>query len=259
MLTDTLARKVKELDVEVAHRRRAEAALRERDGLLHILSRKLLNAQEAERRRIARELHDEVGQTLTTVKIQLHGLMLNGDAAVPRPGMERCIATVEQLLGQVRTLSVDLRPSLLDDLGLVAALRSYVARQARLANFTAKMSADELGSRMDPEVETACFRVAQEALTNVIRHAGAKTVLIDLRRIDNHLHVVIRDDGSGFDVTAAQARAVCGDSLGLLGMQERVTLLGGRFRIRSMPGRGTTVHASLPLVAPAGDAPEAGR
>jgi len=259
MLTDTLVRKVKELEVEVAHRQQAEAALRERERLLRTLSRKLLNAQEAERRRIARELHDEVGQTLTAVKIQLQGLLLSGDAAAPRPGMEGCIATVEQLLGQVRTLSVDLRPSLLDDLGLVAALRSHVARQARLANLTAKVSADGLGALTDPELETACFRLAQETLTNVIRHAGAKTVRIDLRRIDNDLHVIIRDDGSGFDVTAAHARAARGDSLGLVGMRERVTLLGGRFRIRSAPGRGTTVHASFPLVGPVGDPPEPGR
>jgi len=252
MLTDTLVRKVKELELEVANRQRAEAALREREGLLHILSRKLLNAQEAERRRIARELHDEVGQNLTAVKLQLQELLLAGDAAVPRPGMEACIATVDQLLEQVRTLSVDLRPSLLDDLGLVAALRSYVARQARLAKLTAKVSAGELGPLTDPELETACFRLAQETLTNVIRHAGAKTVRIDLRRLDNDLHVIIRDDGSGFDVSEAHARAARGDSLGLLGMQERVALLGGRFRIRSAPGRGTTVHASFPVFAPAG-------
>jgi signal transduction histidine kinase len=212
------------------------------------LSQQLLEAQEAERRRLARELHDEIGQALTAVKINLQGLERSG-AAATGPRLEESIAIVDRALQQVRNLSLDLRPSLLDDLGLVAALRWYADRQAQRAGLAVEFVADPPGIRATSELETACFRVAQEALTNIVRHAQARSVHVELRQQDPELRLLIRDDGVGFDVAAARQRALRGGSLGILGMQERVGLLRGRLDIRSTPQRGTEIHVRLPLTA----------
>jgi PAS domain S-box-containing protein len=209
------------------------------------LSHRLIEVQEAERRRIAGELHDEIGQALTIVKMNLQAAQrLAGTSKTDRHFGES-VAVVESALEQVRSLSLDLRPSLLDDLGFVAALRWYVARQARLAGFVLHFSVDDLGGRLAPALETTCFRVAQEALTNIVRHAGAREVWVGLA-CDEHLCLTIRDDGVGFDVAAAQARASYGESFGLLGMRERVGIVGGHLAISSAPGQGTLVHACFP-------------
>jgi PAS domain S-box-containing protein len=228
-----------------------------RDGRerLHALSQRLMQVQEFERRRIARELHDGIGQALTALKMHLQHAqrLLGGPEAAPQMGDGVLLA--EQALQQVRELSFDLRPSLLDDLGLVSALRWYADRQAQLAGFSVDFAAAGLESRLPPDVEIACFRTAQEALTNVVRHAQARQVRIRLRRDERELHLGVVDDGVGFDVNSAFRRAAYGASLGLLAMQERAELAGGRVRIRSLMGLGTGVHARFPLEAtpPAGE------
>jgi len=226
------------LEQREAERKRAEEALQ-------ILSRRLLETQESERRHIARELHDEIGQALTAVKINLQAAQRLPEAPVPY--LEDSISIVDRTLQQVRTLSLDLRPALLDDLGLVATLRWYVDRQAQRAGFTAQFVADPLETRPRPDIETACFRVAQEALTNVTRHAQAQQVRVELHQRDAELHLLIRDDGKGFDVRTAQERAAQGASTGLLGMQERVWLVGGQIDIESVPAGGTEVRVRFPL------------
>jgi signal transduction histidine kinase len=143
---------------------------------------------------------------------------------------------------RVRDLALDLRPSVLDDLGLPAALRWYVDRFARDARVEAHLSIDAV-PRFAPELETACFRVAQEALTNVARHARARRVWLDLHVLAGALELSVRDDGIGFDTGAARERAVGGTSMGLLGMQERVSLVGGEFEVQSVQGGGTEVRA----------------
>ena len=130
---------------------------------------------------------------------------------------------------------------------LVAALRWYVDRVAQRAGFAAEFVAEPPGIRAPASLETACFRVAQEALTNVVRHARAQRVRVELRESDGELHLHVRDDGAGFEVAAARQRAVRGGSLGLLGMQERVSLLRGRLDIHSAPGQGTEIRVSLPV------------
>ena len=212
-----------------------------------LLSQQLMEAQEAERRRLARELHDEIGQALTAVKLNLQGVQRAAGDPAAMPRLEESLAIVDRALQQVRNLSLDLRPSLLDDLGLVAALRWYVDRVAQRAGFVAEFIAEPPGIRAPASLETTCFRVAQEALTNVVRHAGARRVRVELRTADGELHLCVRDDGAGFDVAEARQRAVRGGSLGLLGMQERVTLIRGRIEIHSAPGKGAEVHVSLPL------------
>jgi signal transduction histidine kinase len=213
---------------------------------LQSLSQRLIDVQELERRTIAGELHDEIGQALTIVKMNLQALHAHVNSTLAGDRMDECITVVERALEQVRSLSLDLRPSLLDDLGLVAALRWYVARQARAASFALHFSADEPPSRLASVLETVCFRIAQEALTNIVRHANAREVWVQLR-CGAELCLTIRDDGVGFEPAQAEARASRGESLGLLGMRERASLSGGRLSITSAPGQGTTVAACFPL------------
>lgn len=214
---------------------------------LQALSQQLLTAQEAERRRIARELHDEIGQSLSALKINLQGVQRRPDAARVVQHLEESVSIAERVLQQVRTLSLDLRPSLLDDMGLEVALNWYLNRLAEQAGWQAQLSADLEVERLPADIETVCFRVVQESLTNVMRHARASRVYIRLLQRDDELELVIQDDGVGFDVSAARQRAVQGGSLGLLGIPERVSLVGGRVVIASTPGKGTEIHAYLPL------------
>ncbi len=211
------------------------------------LSQQLLNVQENERRRIALELHDQIGQTLTAVKINLQTVQRAPEAASMGDRLEKSITIVERALGQVRSLSLALRPSMLDDLGLAAALRWFVDRQAQQAGFTVVFHVDEFEERLDPNIETACFRVAQEAITNIMRHAEARVVRVHVRNHNTEMQMLIEDDGIGFDVPAALERASLGESLGLLGMRERVQLLGGKLELASTPKQGTRLLARFPI------------
>jgi signal transduction histidine kinase len=252
LLTDELALEVNRLKManarlqqEIKKRMRAEKMLKESRRRLQTLSRQLLQAQESERRHIARELHDEIGQALTVIKINLQSLTRSSSALTPR--LEESIGIVERTLEQVRNLSLDLRPSILDDLGLVAAVRWYLDRQAQRAGFVVQLITEPLPDALAPELDTACFRVIQEAVTNIVRHARATQVRVTLTRVDDELHLQVHDNGVGFDVAAARTRAARGASLGLLGMRERVMLLGGRLEVLSGPSRGTEVQARFPL------------
>jgi signal transduction histidine kinase len=147
---------------------------------------------------------------------------------------------------KVRDLALDLRPSGLDDLGLAAALRWHVDRFARQASLETHLSIDTVET-LEPELQTTCFRLAQEALTNVARHARATWVWVDLHMRGEKLELTVRDNGIGFDVRAARERAIAGVSLGLLGMEERVSLVGGEIEILSTPENGTQVRVRLPM------------
>jgi PAS domain S-box-containing protein len=214
---------------------------------LEQMSKRLVEAQETERRHLARELHDEIGQALTVLKLNLQAMQrLTDDEQLVEP-LQDNLETVEHTLQQVRTLSLDLRPSLLDDLGLVPALRWFVDRQGQQADFSANFVADVSSDRFAPEVEIAYFRIVQEALTNVMRHAQAEHVHVELEEEDGHLVLLIHDDGMGFDVTAALEAATHGVSLGLSSMRERAALLGGEIEIDTAPGRGTEIRVAVPL------------
>lgn len=226
-------------------------AANEQHEQLRTLSAKLVEAQEAERRAIARELHDEVGQALTAAKLHLQSISQRtlGDSVRP---LAETIGTIDKVLQQVRSLALDLRPSMLDDLGLVPALRWYIDRQAQLGGFIARFSPEAMKVPIPPDVQTASFRIAQEALTNVLKHAHAKHVFVELRQRtfaegNGALELVVRDDGRGFDSIAAFENTARGESMGLLNMQERAQLLGGQFEIASSSKSGTEVRVALPL------------
>ena len=228
-------------------RKRAEAALRGAHERLQALFQQLMHVQEQERRQLARDLHDEIGQALTAVKMNLQTLQRGGGAAASASPLEDSLAIIDGIMQHVRDLSLDLRPSLLDDLGLVSAVRWYVSRQAERARWTADVAAEESLSRLPPDLAIACYRVVQEAVTNAMRHARATHISVSLRRQDTDLEIRIRDNGVGFDVAGVHTRVAQGQSLGLLGMEERVRLLEGRLVIDSQPGGGTEVRVRIPL------------
>lgn len=209
------------------------------------LSRQLLEVQENERRHLARELHDEVMQTLTALKLSL-GAAAQAPTIATRQ-LEESVETVDDLVEQVRSLSLDLRPSMLDDLGLVPALEWYCQRQSRrlavpIAFFTAPFS-----SRPSPEVETTCFRVVQEALTNTAKHSQATQVKVTLQQRDSTLQITIRDNGVGFDTATMHVHSERGSGIGLRGMEERLRLVEGQLDITTAPGHGTEIRARVPM------------
>jgi len=232
---------------ERVERKLAEKKREEYSRKLQVLSRRLVEAQETERRHLARELHDEIGQALTVAQLNLQALLESPGTETLLPRLKESLEVVERVLEQVHDISLNLRPSILDDLGLEPALRWLTERQAALVGLQAKFHADALEQRLDPVIETECFRVAQGALTNVLRHAQAKTVSVELRKENGQLHLRVRDDGIGFDVTAFREKAVLGASLGLLSMEERASLAGGGLEFTSVPKLGTEVHAWFPL------------
>ena len=218
----------------------AEEELARRAGQQEALSRKLIEAQEAERRAVARELHDDFGQVLTALKLNLQ--RSDRDDA-------ETIALVDGAIARMRELAQDLRPPLLDEFGLEASLGWYVEREAKRAGLDFRLALAPLARRPPIAVETTCFRIAQEALTNVVRHAQARLVEVELSEANGTLLLTVRDDGQGFDVAAARRRAAQGGSQGLLSMQERATLADGDLDIDSTPSRGTAIRARLPLTA----------
>jgi PAS domain S-box-containing protein len=215
---------------------------------LKTFSRRLIEAQEAERQSIARELHDEIGQILTAVRINLQSFQRAAGADQNSPRLDESIAVVDDALGRVSELSLELRPALLDDLGLETALHWYVDRYAQRTGILAEvLNGFEEGGRLPRELETACFRIAQEALTNIARHAQAGSVSVQLERFRERMLLTVMDDGIGFDVDVLRKNALAAAALGLRGMEERALAVGGQLEIDSGPGRGTIVRASFPL------------
>jgi PAS domain S-box-containing protein len=214
---------------------------------LRALPRQLLAAQEQERRRIARELHDEVGQLLTAINMKLEDLggQLRGTAGAAE------VAEISELakasLQQVRALSLDLRPAVLDFLGLADAIRWFLRERVPQGHLQVELDIGSPLPRAPMPIETAMFRTFQSAVTNVLRHAEARSLRVSLRYQAAQLILEMRDDGKGFDVAEARRRAQEGASLGLLGMEEWIRLSGGEFVIESNPGHGTTVRVCVPV------------
>jgi PAS domain S-box-containing protein len=220
---------------------------------LQSLSRQLLEVQEAERRHIARELHDEVGQALTGLK-----LLLDMSARLPAgeitASLDEAQELISELVALVRDLSLDLRPAMLDDLGLLPTLLWHFDRYTAQTSVHVMFKHTGLeGRRFAPEVETTTYRIVQEALTNVARHAGVNEVTVRLWADQDMLVVQIEDRGAGFGPETALA---AGDTTGLVGMRERAVLLGGQLTVESVPAAGTCVTAELPLGDPAEEGEE---
>jgi PAS domain S-box-containing protein len=245
----TLAREIKNgkpvgvfgIGRDITERKRIEEALQN-------LSRKILQAQEEERRRISRELHDEVGQSLTAISVELAALRNNGTAK--SANFSRTLASTQLLLqhtmNSVHDFARELRPAMLDELGLLPALRSHVKSFSERAGLRVEFRADPVVEKLTSEQKTAVFRIAQESLTNVAKHARATRVKVFLRPVGAGICLEIADNGRSFRPGPKNA-ARKKQRLGLLGMQERVRLVNGQFSIQPDPGRGTTVRVTVPL------------
>ena len=207
---------------------------------------RLINAQEDERKRISRELHDETSQALTSLKVGLKLVEESADAAQVRKKLTELRALATQTLENVHQLAVELRPSLLDDLGLIAAIQKYTEEYSTEMNINVDSHVSGFGEqRLPPEIEVTVYRIFQEALTNIVKHAEASNVSVVLSCHDSSLVVIIEDDGKGFDVNAVIS-STDGKKLGLFGMYERASLVGGKLTIESQPGAGTTIFLDIP-------------
>jgi two-component system sensor histidine kinase UhpB len=230
---------------EIRDDQRTQQALRESVDSQRVFSRRIIEIQEEDRRRLARELHDEIGQVLSAVSVDLRALKEVGDAAA-RLRLEESTRIVDAAIGQIRNLALDLRPDMLDQLGLVPTLRWYADRQSQRAGFVLHFDAVSSEERLPADLETACYRIVQETLTNIIRHAQARNVWLELGKEGQQWRLVVRDDGIGFDASAQKRRAVSEAGFGIRGMRERVELLAGTFEIKSNPGRGTSIEVRIP-------------
>ena len=233
-----VVRHTRRLGAEAAARFDQVVAARED---LRRLSDRLVVVQEEERRKLSRELHDDLGQTMSAMLIELRNL----ESAAPGPetqreGMASVRRLAEENVAKVRNMALLLRPGMLDELGLVPALRWQARAVARRTGVKVKLMADELQDDLPDSSRTCIYRVVQEALNNCVKHARAKEVRVVIHRDADGLAVSVQDDGVGFDPERNKG-------LGLLGMMERVSAIGGRFHVESQPGRGTILSTWLPL------------
>ena len=225
-----------------AHQVELERRVAEQADHIRAMYRQLLEAQEKERAHIARELHDEVGQILTALKLSLEVVKrVPPEKAAAR--LEDAGSMVHELMARVREMSLDLRPSMLDDLGLLPALQWHIRRFSLRTGIHLVLDAPGDHDRYPPEIETAVYRIAQEALTNIARHSGAREAKVTLKADLDRLYVAAEDTGHGFALDSPLRSRTSGVS----GMRERAVLLGGKLEITSAPGKGTRVVATFPL------------
>lgn len=243
-----LAEANRELEKEARRRERAEEEQRRSFEQLRVLAARIQTTREEERARVAREIHDELGQALTAIKIDLTALLPTAVAG-PGPGWQRGQAIfrlLDEAIHSVQRIATDLRPGVLDDLGLVAAVEWLVEEFQGRTGVEGHVNLPNADLAVDAERATALFRILQEALTNVARHARATRVTVRLTEEDGDLRLEVRDNGGGI----AQERLAAGRSLGVLGMRERAMMLGGEFSIGGTPENGTTVTVRIPEARP---------
>jgi two-component system sensor histidine kinase UhpB len=234
---DITARMLTHIALDQAHKR------------LQILSQRVLSIQEEERRSISRDLHDDVGQSLTALKIGLHRLSYEPPATRDALVAE-CMGVTDATLDKLREIALDLRPPQLDQLGLADALGWLVERQRGATGLDIVCDVAGLENRRPPAaLEIACYRIVQEALNNATRHAGAKRIVVRAHSDGSVLTLTVRDDGTGFDADEARQRALKSGSMGLISMEERTQLAGGRMKLRSRVGFGTTLTIVFPVDA----------
>ena len=264
-MNDKLQERNRELEAEIKERKRAEAALRQSETHYHRLfneaqamqeslrelSNKILRAQEEERKRISRELHDEVGQSLTAISVALTTLNNAGawDSGASSQNLAQTQSLLQETMKTVHGFARDLRPAMLDELGLLPALRSYLKAFASRTGLRIEFCANPIAEQLDGDAKTVLFRIAQESLTNVTKHAQAGAVEVIIQKLKDGICMEVADDGKLFPSDPTDSGKHAG-RLGLLGMQERVRLVNGQFSIKSQPGKGTRVRVTIPLNLP---------
>ncbi len=237
-LADQVSKRTRELEL-------TQDLLQRNQDRLRRISQRWIEMQETERRNLARNLHDDIGQSLTALRMKLdHGRRITNPDVKTVELLENGIELLDAAVDSIRELSLNLRPSLLDDLGLSAALREHASRQLQLADIDFTLSCEGDDRHVDAQAGITAFRLAQEAIFNILKHAGARRVDLTVRINEDSLDMEIADDGRGFD---AGTETIEAHHFGLAGMHERASLAGGTLRVTSTIGTGTTIRLTLPL------------
>lgn len=244
-LEEQVTLRTRQLEAEVVERVQATQELLESRQKLRELSWHIEEMREEERKHIARELHDELGQVLTVLRIDLVQLASQGDLPVQefRNKLQAAIGVLDQVADTTRSISENLRPGMLDMLGLAAATEHHVEKFIAATQLRCKVAMNREEFDIHPNVATALFRILQESLTNVARHANANEIEVRLAELNDQMILVVQDDGCGIPENPSDRRR----GFGMMGMQERVELLGGQFLLESSPGSGTRIEVSIPL------------
>ena len=231
---------------DISDRMLTHTALENANKRLKLVSKRVLSIQEDERRAISRELHDDIGQSLAALKMVVYRLMKQPNQEAS-PLLENCLAITDTTIDKLRRLSHDLRPPQLDQLGLGDAIHWLVENISSTTGIKIDCTISGLEKRFSTEIESACYRIVQEALNNASRHAKPTVITVTIKATPNLINLTIRDDGKGFDAEVERMRAMKSGSMGLISMDERAELAGGRVKVRTDLGKGTSIQATFPL------------
>jgi signal transduction histidine kinase len=245
--TAELAQRNEELTIEIAERLKMEQALQESKEQLRILASQILSAQENERKRIAGEVHDVLGSSLSAIKFKIEEALLHlhqeENSDISRL-LEALVPFIKDTIGEVRRIQADLRPPVLDDLGILAALSWFCQQyQTIYSNINVQKTINVLENEIPDSLKVIIFRITQEAMNNIAKHADADSVYLELRKVNNAVELCIKDNGEGFNPERLPQREISKKGLGLSSMKERTKFSGGSFSIESAKGKGTVIRS----------------
>ena len=235
--------------MDITERKKVEEALRESENMLRFLSARLFEAQDKERSRLSRELHDQLGHDLVLLKSRVHALekLLEEPQKEPKKECENIIGAIENIIENVRRISRDLMPSILEDLGLFASLQWLVESFSKRHSIAVNLDMEDIDHLFSKESQVHLYRVFQETFTNIAKHAGAQHVTVEVKRDGGRVSFVIKDDGKGFEMSKILNRKFNEKGVGLMAMKERMHIMGGDFEVLSQPGSGTTITFLVPI------------